>query len=332
VEEDLTRNDMMTFPQTPVNAFGDHAALLNLFSIMKMLQKGFFLALFVFFAFLVGALAQSSTSFTSPSPITRTNDPQYAISLEGTFNNPSFLDHTPIRLGSSGRLTVELELYPRSFEGCIWSYGSPTTESYISLQITQNGKLRLRNGAWNFSEHELITNTTVINELNKWYTISVTLVNTRTNSSSSTYATAQIYVNGALVHSGRVRPLIDAVRKGFIGSCQYTSRWDRTFQEPLTLNAVVDNYRIWGVARTAQQIQEYHDLVSRQVLITDTTGLFFHAFFVEGFGLTASVLQGPLLDSYFVLSLQYVSSFVCLFHCINFGLNTLSLLLLLLSS
>jgi hypothetical protein len=282
-------------------------ATTNLFffsSLIKMLhQKHILVSIFIFFVFLSRALSQTTTLTRQLTPVpttTRGNDPQYAIALDGSENNPSFIDHTPIRLGGNNQLTVELELYPRSFEGCIWSFGTPATEEYISLQITQNGKLRLRNGAWSRSEFELLTNTAVISALNEWYTISVTFDN-----ENSTYATAQIYVNGALVHRGRVRPLVNTVRKGFIGSCQYTSRWNRNFQEPLTLNAVVDNYRIWDVVRTAQQIQEYHNLVSRQVLITDTTGLFFHAFFVEGFGTTASVFPGPLLDNYFVLSLQY---------------------------
>jgi hypothetical protein len=243
---------------------------------------------------------------TTVSPITRSVDPKYAIILEARdvneVTNVAFLDHTPIRLGVNGQLTVELEFYPRGFEGCIWSFGDPGTDSYISLQITQNGKLRLRNGVWGLLSYEIITDRIVLPNLNTWYTISVTIINE--NNASPTYATGSIYVNGQLVYIGRIRPLINAIRKGFIGSCQYTSRWDRVLQQPLALSGVVDNYRVWGIVRTAAQIKEFYEILARQVTINNVTGLLFHAYFVEGFGTTVSVRPGPLLDSYFVLTLR----------------------------
>jgi hypothetical protein len=261
------------------------------------------------FTFLVPVLAQTRTltqQLTPVAPITRSNDPQYAIAFDtqnvNAIDNVAFIDHTPIRLGETGQLTVEIEFYPRGSEGCIWSYGTPTTDSYFSLQVVQNGKLRLRNGAWNLPNYETITSQVVLPTLNTWYTISVTLANE--NSTSPTFATAQIYVNGQLVHTGRVRPLVNAIRGGFIGSCQYTTRWDRVLQQPIGLYGAVAAYQLWGIVRSAAQIKEFYELMARQVAVSDTTGLFFRTFFREGFGTTISVQPGPLLTSYFVLTIR----------------------------
>jgi hypothetical protein len=257
----------------------------------------------------------------TPAPlVSRSNDPQYAI----LFYNPdvtaidqiSFIDQTPIRMGDTDQLTVELEFLPLGLEGCIFSYGTPGTESYISLQITQNGRLRLRNGAWGMADSELVTPNPVITTLNRWYTISVTFGNVVevVNGVSTTYANAQIYINGRPIHSGRLRPLVNAVRGGFVGNCQYVRRLDLAVQQPLGLYGAIDNYRLWGVVRTQAQIQEFNNMLSRQVAIYDTEGLYFHAYFTEGFGTVMNVRPGPLLSSYFVLTLQYVKFPVHMSH------------------
>lgn len=252
---------------------------------------------------------QIARQLTPPPLTTRSVAPQYAIA----FNTPdvtavdqiAFIDQSPILLGDTGALTVELDFYPRGFEGCIWSYGDPGTESYLSLQITQNGKLRLRNGAWNMTNYELVTDNIVISSLDTWYTISVTLGNTQqvVNGGSTTYAVAQIYVNGQLVYTGQVRPLVSAVRGGFVGNCQYVPNWSDAVQQPIGLYGAIDNYRMWGVVRNATQIQQFNEIVAEQVMIYDVTGLYFYAYFTEGFGTTLSVRPGPLLTTYFVLTL-----------------------------
>ncbi len=201
----------------------------------------------------------------------------YAVDLyRPATSSTGFLDISPIQLGSGKSTTVEIEIFPRSNTGCILSMGEPGTDNFFALQLN-GGNLFVRIGAKNLPNSFAQSTGSQI-QANTWTTLSVVITNNDASSASVTaYANGVVIINGA-----STRALTANTRtKVLIGRCQYSAGLGDG-QGPQDFNAIVDNFRVWDLARSVADIQAFATLISTTVDLDNPTGLIVHFPFVEG--------------------------------------------------
>jgi hypothetical protein len=148
---------------------------------------------------------------------------------------------------TGGDVTVETWVYPRSFGAAsrVFDFGNGQSNNNVLLHFYGAGGLRLYSSAG--SGAYIDSNIPVV--LNQWTHLAVTLNG----------ANATIYVNGQIAASGTVGLPVNITRTlCYIGN----SNWN----DGMT-NAKYDEFRIWNVVRTQEQIQ---DNLNRTLTGTET--------------------------------------------------------------
>eukprot|EP00029_Vermamoeba_vermiformis_P013072 TRINITY_DN7_c0_g1_i1.p1 TRINITY_DN7_c0_g1~~TRINITY_DN7_c0_g1_i1.p1 ORF type:complete len:1904 (-),score=606.63 TRINITY_DN7_c0_g1_i1:151-5862(-) len=223
----------------------------------------------------------------------------YAVDLyrpsTGTYG---FLDVSPIQLGNGKSTTIEIEVFARSNTGCILSMGDQGTDNYVALQIN-GGNLFVRVGAKNLPNSVAQSTGSQIQE-NTWTTLSVVITNNDASSASVTaYANGVVIINGA-----STRALTSGTRtKVLIGRCQLSGSLGDG-QGPQELNGIVDNFRVWDLARSLSDIQAFATLISTTVDLDNPAGLIVHFPFVEGVGATSIAYAGQIANNFYVASFK----------------------------
>lgn len=229
---------------------------------------------------IVFCLALWGINAAVPAPTNQTpqgGEPSYAVDLyRPATQTTGFLDLSPIQLGNGKSTTLEIEVNPRENSACILSMGEPGTDNFVALQL-QNGNLVVRIGAVN-QPNSVASSAGSPVKINTWTTLSVVITN---NDASSASVTA--YANGAVIINGApTRALTANTRKQvLIGRCQYRASLGEG-QGAQQLNGIVDNFRVWDLARSLADIQAFATLISTTVDLDNPTGLIVHFPFVEG--------------------------------------------------
>jgi hypothetical protein len=229
----------------------------------------------VFCLALWGINAATVANPTNQTP--QGGEPSYAVDLwRPATQSTGFLDLSPIQLGNGKSTTLEIEVYARTASACILSMGDQGTDNFVALQL-QDGNLVVRIGAVN-QPNSVATSAGSPIKVNTWTTLSVVITN---NDASTASVTA--YANGAVIINGATtRALTTNTRKKvLIGRCQYNGGLGGG-QGAQELNGIVDNFRVWDLARSVADIQAFATLISTTVDLDNPAGLIVHFPFVEG--------------------------------------------------
>jgi hypothetical protein len=182
---------------------------------------------------LFGILCQSNIVFAQMGK---------AIDLNGTND---YLQAPAGAYFTGGDVTVETWLYPRSFSGGsrVFDFGNGANNDNVILYFSSGGSLRLYNRA---SGILMYSNIPIV--LNQWTHIAVTLNG----------ANATIYVNGQIGVTGTI---------GFPNNVTRMQCYIGNSDNNDAANAKFDEFRIWDVVRTQEQIQ---DNMNRTLTGTET--------------------------------------------------------------
>jgi hypothetical protein len=249
----------------------------------------------VFCLALWGINAATVANPTNQTP--QGGEPSYAVDLwRPATQSTGFLDLSPIQLGNGKSTTLEIEVYARTASACILSMGDQGTDNFVALQL-QDGNLVVRIGAVN-QPNSVATSAGSPIKVNTWTTLSVVITN---NDASTASVTA--YANGAVIINGATtRALTTNTRKKvLIGRCQYNGGLGGG-QGAQELNGIVDNFRVWDLARSVADIQAFATLISTTVDLDNPAGLIVHFPFVEGVGATSVGYAGQVANNYYVAS------------------------------
>lgn len=218
----------------------------------------------VLFFYVVSAICWMRSQGSTFQVVTPTTD--YVADLyRPSTGNTGYLDLSPLPLTSSVQ-TFEIRIYPRTQTQCILSMGDPGTDNFFAIQA-ESGAIVVRVGSPNLPN--FVKTTSAMNSIlaNTWSTISVTV-----RSLNNTNAQVSAFVNGALVIDNAItRQFPSGTRqKVLIGNCQTNNSFPQP-QGPSSFNGIVDNFRAWNTARTAQEIQSVITSVDTNVNFTSIT-------------------------------------------------------------
>jgi hypothetical protein len=150
----------------------------------------------------------------------------------------------PAQLGGHDALTFEVEVFPRAFTGCVFSYGSGNR--YVALRFVadpnnQLGQVHFHVGGQSASTQGIVTP-------NAWHTIAVVV----RNNDNGQGAIATIFVDGFEYPAGAVAALPSGDVSGHLGYCSAQGSF---------LNGAVDNLIITAKAKTVVEIKETQALI-----------------------------------------------------------------------
>jgi hypothetical protein len=165
----------------------------------------------------------------------------YALRFDGTNDKVGILDHQT--LNPNGAMTLELWIHAEHWAGSIWGacligkQGTNPDKGY-ALTVGENGRIEFNhsiNQAWKAVQ------TTPILGLNTWYHIAGVFDG----------STLKLYVNGVLQATANASGT-QTLGTGVVMNLGDNPTWPGRF-----FRGSMDEIRIWNVARTESQIQEF---------------------------------------------------------------------------